>query len=734
MGGWSFWRSAPDPSKAAELRAREGPPGRQGVVTAAVPMAQGEQPRRREAGSHETHRNTCPGGSRGPADMQPPKGRGLVSPPQITPVPCQEALKGPKRLPCRGLSRCLPSGTPGESADVLCGPPAASPSNACSLDVTVTFRDVLAPFAGHWHPPPCHPYLRWGHSETPGVQTRRDLRKLLNALQKDHREDVARYTSGHLNPNNLYRPPEKIFYHWRNAIRPREGETLRVKERSDKKAAKIKDALAHFTKDTAPVPDDARGTPLVRYPKPAAQAWSTSEEDLPAQPSPRGTEGSLAQRMRGELSWPEVKVLRYKAVRSSRQCALSPPGKDEFRYVSSYLAGVTKADKYQMFLRFQKEVLATQDLREMDCRGGQAALRLQQKLEQAECDHAARSPCPPDVMPTLTAGGGDEGGLNLEAGTGGGARREMTGHVMEGTAAREPPCLSKVDMPCHGKGVARGREPCTETWHLPWEWELQNVCVCDPQELNRLQVFREVFEEICNSSLIFGDLLREVKDEYELYMAILLSSQPTEQYKTLLAQARGLETRSVKTEDVSQAREELRALVAAIKAALEHNDRLRSELEEEVKLLQLAKENTGSPEENVGQEEHLTLTDKVEKKRCEIHQKLDDIRALEREMKTTLVHTGISRLTENRVKTIETEAIKLERENNILERKINIIENQVQQCLRKNKISRQEQELLCEAVEGGWPFHQGLPATPGPVEERCPETFCRTSTLIHLKS
>lgn len=41
--------------------------------------------------------------------------------------------------------------------------------------------------------------------------------------------------------------------------------------------------------------------------------------------------------------------------------------------------------------------------------------------------------------------------------------------------------------------------------------ELQKVCMCDPQRCSRLQVFGEVFEEICNSSLIFGDILKEVK-------------------------------------------------------------------------------------------------------------------------------------------------------------------------------------------------------------------------------
>lgn len=39
--------------------------------------------------------------------------------------------------------------------------------------------------------------------------------------------------------------------------------------------------------------------------------------------------------------------------------------------------------------------------------------------------------------------------------------------------------------------------------------ELQKVCTCDPH--NKLQVVSGVFEDICKSSLIFGDLLKEVK-------------------------------------------------------------------------------------------------------------------------------------------------------------------------------------------------------------------------------
>ena len=52
-------------------------------------------------------------------------------------------------------------------------------------------------------------------------------------------------------------------------------------------------------------------------------------------------------------------------------------------------------------------------------------------------------------------------------------------------------------------------------------------------------------------------------------------------------------------------------------------------------------------------EDCLTLIEKVEKKRCEILSKWDEIQALEREIKTTLIHTEISHIAENRNKSME---------------------------------------------------------------------------------
>lgn len=206
-----------------------------------------------------------------------------------------------------------------------------------------------------------------------------NLTRLLNRLEKSHREDVLLYTSGHLNHDKLYRPPETLLRHWHNAHGPG-GRPVRTVERpSDEKVARMKDAWAYFTVHTALGPDDGPGGPLFRYLNPLAGVLRASEEDVLPKLTP-GEEG--APRRREELRWPEVKVLKPQAARSSRECAMPRRGEDEYRYVSSYLAGLTKADKYRKFLRFQREVLATQDGLVADFTGRRAATGHEKKLEQ----------------------------------------------------------------------------------------------------------------------------------------------------------------------------------------------------------------------------------------------------------------------------------------------------------------------------------------------------------------
>lgn len=244
-------------------------------------------------------------------------------------------------------------------------------------------------------PRPSAAHLRGRHCEPPGVHTLCNLRTLLDQLQRAHRHEVALYTSGHLNPNNLYRPPEVVLHHWRNANRPAPGPTPGAQKAPDKKVAAMRDALAHFTVHTAVSPSEARGTRLFGYLHPPAPGPPASEEDVAAQP---GAGRGPLRRRREELRWPELKVLRFRPPRSSRGCPLAAPGGDELCYVSSYLAGVTRADKYRRFLSFQRDVLATRDRLPRDFTGRGVATGHEKRLERvrrAPAWHGGRTAAAP---------------------------------------------------------------------------------------------------------------------------------------------------------------------------------------------------------------------------------------------------------------------------------------------------------------------------------------------------
>lgn len=52
-------------------------------------------------------------------------------------------------------------------------------------------------------------------------------------------------------------------------------------------------------------------------------------------------------------------------------------------------------------------------------------------------------------------------------------------------------------------------------------------------------------------------------------------------------------------------------------------------------------------------DESLTHVQKIETKRCEILKKWDELKALEKEIKTNMIHIGALNIADNRLKSIE---------------------------------------------------------------------------------
>ncbi|XP_028904575.1 uncharacterized protein C6orf118 homolog isoform X2 [Ornithorhynchus anatinus] len=443
--------------------------------------------------------------------------------------------------------------------------------------------------------------MRMSNYKEHDTKQARYFTQLLDDMEKAQQDDIKLYTRGHLNHNKLYKPALSVSQgFWASAKRSAPAEPGRQSVRK-KNVGKMKDVLCDFTLNTALIPDGPRATPSfkelythTRLPKILPQAQiSFPVSSLEAYRRELDTSDQYSKTQ--EIDPLELKVLRYKIPKNSRQCLNMTKAKDEYRFIRSYLAGVTKMDQFKSFLHFEKDVLVKQDLQDNDFTGAKAAECHEKKLQQ----------------------------------------------------------------------------------------ELQKIHDSNQPSI-RLQIFGDVFEDICNGSFIFGDILKEVKNEYELYMATLLDSQPISFYEELLVQAKGLEKGPVEPSDLEEAKQDVKKLVQEVKAALERNEQLRNELEIVLKKPSDHRESDALSK-NLGQsadkEKQLTFSERVEEKRCEVLLKWEKIHALKQEIKSTLTHTRISNITEQSLKSIED------------------LESIITNTFSKHKVSQEDQKKIWNLLD-----------------------------------
>uniref|UniRef100_A0A670YJH3 Chromosome 6 open reading frame 118 n=1 Tax=Pseudonaja textilis TaxID=8673 RepID=A0A670YJH3_PSETE len=358
------------------------------------------------------------------------------------------------------------------------------------------------------------------------------LSELLDNMENAHKSEIRLYVSGHLNHNKLFKPTKPAKYnYWKSA---KKATLLSAKKDA---LGGSQEMLEKFSSSKAvpPVPIRAKSaSPLgyrspvhpARFRAPVSVSLNTAAFKLQKKEAPEKPEDEAStfqkQLIREELDIPEMKLLKFRRLKNSRLC-VTKEFEDEYRFLPSYLAGVTKKDQYNKFMQVQKEFIAKQDLLENDFIGSKSTERHEKKLAQA----------------------------------------------------------------------------------------LRNICDCRRPHFYRLQAIGQVFEDICNSSLIFGDILKEVKNEYELYMVILLDSLPAMQYGT---------NPSVKI-----------LVLSFLSAPAE-------------------KEEDGKVQVEATSMAHAELLTSL---RCQIIMKCEEIQAIEKEIKNTMTFSGIINIKQKTVKELE---------------------------------------------------------------------------------
>ncbi|XP_077145292.1 uncharacterized protein C6orf118 homolog isoform X2 [Ranitomeya variabilis] len=230
--------------------------------------------------------------------------------------------------------------------------------------------------------------------------------------------------------------------------------------------------------------------------------------------------------------------------------------------------------------------------------------------------------------------------------------------------------------------------------------ELMNIAHIRPPHFARLQIFSETFKKICKDSSMFGSILKEIKTAYDVYVNDLLDAQSSSQHEILMCEIAGMKKRPVKTEDVEEVTQNLRGLEHKALIALERNDQLRSNLKTELRTAVTSETVSDkvpwlqSRESDPTSEQCLTSeTEVFVAKRREVLKTLMEVNTLEEDIKKNLTHALNTEATEQYIKDIQTETVKLKSSNDFLQRANKDLDSEIKRVLMKQKLTIEKQDL-----------------------------------------
>ncbi|KAM4694268.1 uncharacterized protein C6orf118 homolog [Discoglossus pictus] len=236
--------------------------------------------------------------------------------------------------------------------------------------------------------------------------------------------------------------------------------------------------------------------------------------------------------------------------------------------------------------------------------------------------------------------------------------------------------------------------------------ELLNISHVRPPHVARIQIFCEAFGNICSSSSIFGNLLGQMKSAYESYIEDLLDTQASTQYEVLPSETGVLKKRAIQTQNVEEAIMKVRNLEQEAKAALDMNERLRNQLKEEIDC-NTSQDTVANmdlhwkPEVKELSEKSPTPnnTDLFKSKRCDVLALCNEVQALEQEIRKHMTHAVNASATEQHIKEVQAEIVKLQTSNKFLERASKDFDSEIKRSLNKQKLTLSKQNEIKQLLE-----------------------------------
>ncbi|XP_018515592.1 uncharacterized protein C6orf118 [Lates calcarifer] len=231
--------------------------------------------------------------------------------------------------------------------------------------------------------------------------------------------------------------------------------------------------------------------------------------------------------------------------------------------------------------------------------------------------------------------------------------------------------------------------------------ELKKLSVQSWPSRDRLAVFSDVFDDVCESSPVFGRILREIKTDYDLYVNHMMASLSPVHDLSLNTSLEGLDNSKVREMELEDAEKEVSRLEEEARRALKENKRVRNDLQN-VPVITAPEDFDVKNVSLSGLQDSGTTTgttNSIQFKKLQVLNLWQEIQQLEEEIKERMVSTVTTTATERRIKEIKTETMRLIASNDRLKTSNKNLENKINMVLNREKASKTIRRTLWDEIE-----------------------------------
>ncbi|XP_041865904.1 uncharacterized protein C6orf118-like isoform X2 [Melanotaenia boesemani] len=224
--------------------------------------------------------------------------------------------------------------------------------------------------------------------------------------------------------------------------------------------------------------------------------------------------------------------------------------------------------------------------------------------------------------------------------------------------------------------------------------ELKKLSAQSWPSRDRLAVFSDVFDDVCEDSPVFGRILREIKTDYDLYINHLMDSQ-FPQYNMLL-NASVKDTDMEKEMELVYAAKEICRLEKEVRKALEENKRVQHKLQNIPVIMGLEDSDMKNAPLSRLQDSGSAIshTSIIQIRRLQVLNVRKEIQELEDEINEKLVSAVTTAATERHIKDLKTEVMKLVASNDRLRTISKEMKNKITSVLDREKASKAMRRML----------------------------------------